>query len=69
MDVLRARAFLDLLLGKDSRPRPGHPRRGRRPGQARTGQARAARGRAARARRRPRRAGGAARPGSPGGLP
>jgi len=23
MDVLRARAFLDLLLGKDSRPRPG----------------------------------------------
>src|SRR6478736_4602300 len=25
MDVLRARAFLDLLLGKDSRPRPGTP--------------------------------------------
>ena len=23
MDLLRARAYLDLLLGKDSRPRPG----------------------------------------------
>ena len=26
MDQLRARAYLDLLLGKDSRPRPGDPR-------------------------------------------
>jgi len=25
MDVLRARAYLDILLGKDSRPRPGSP--------------------------------------------
>ena len=29
MDVLRARAYLDLLLGKDSRPRPGRRRPGR----------------------------------------
>ena len=25
MDELRARAYLDLLLGKDSRPRPDQP--------------------------------------------
>ena len=32
MDELRARAYLDLLLGKDSRPAPGHGRRrGRQP--------------------------------------
>ena len=58
MDVLRARAFLDLLLGKDSRPRQdargGRPAgRGRRePGPA------ASRRRAARC-----------PPGSPGGSP
>ena len=35
MDEIRARAYLDLLLGKDSRPRPGpaqHARRGSQPG-------------------------------------
>ena len=35
MDELRARAYLDLLLGKDSRPRPGRPAAGRRPARAR----------------------------------
>ena len=30
MDQLRARAFLDLLLGKDSRPRPDGTERPRR---------------------------------------
>ena len=35
MDVLRARAFLDLLLGKDSRPRQDAPGGGTAPGQAR----------------------------------
>ena len=66
MDVLRARAFLDLLLGKDSRPRQdasggGDGRAGP---AARTGQ-----GRETRARRRRRRGRRAARrrPGSPGG--
>ena len=37
MDMLRARAYLDLLLGKDSRPRPRHHRRrGRRTAPGRT---------------------------------
>ena len=65
MDVLRARAFLDLLLGKDSRPRQDAGGGGTAP--ARPGQA--AQGRQARARRRPRPGRRAARPGSPGGSP
>ena len=71
MDVLRARAFLDLLLGKDSRPRqdtrgggdgPG-------PGPGPGGPGPGGRGRRARARRRPRPGRRTARPGSPGGSP
>ena len=69
MDVLRARAFLDLLLGKDSRPRRdasgGADSTGPGPG----GPVLAARGRPARTRRRPRPGQRAARPGSPGGSP
>jgi hypothetical protein len=34
MDELRARAYLDLLLGKDSRPRPGQPDESPAPGPA-----------------------------------
>jgi len=38
MDELRARAYLDLLLGKDSRPRPAEPQPARsRPGGSRPG--------------------------------
>ena len=41
MEELRARAYIDLLLGTDSRPRTGQPRTGRpRTGQPRTGQPR-----------------------------
>ena len=71
MDVLRARAFLDLLLGKDSRPRQDTAAAGTAPGQARARAARgqAGRGRRARARRRPRPGRRTARPGSPGGSP
>ena len=55
MDVLRARAFLDLLLGKDSRPRRDSGSDGGGPGPA----AGTAAGPTARTRRRPRPAGGA----------
>ena len=78
MDVLRARAFLDLLLGKDSRPRrdasggadgtgpgPGGPRPGG-PGRAATlGRASARRGRVRRAGHPDRPAGHRHRPGRP----
>ena len=79
MDTLRARAFLDLLLGQDSRPRPGTIGGGTTDGAADAGPGDG--GAAARTRRRPRRdrraagtgaaarSGGAARPGSPGGSP
>ena len=68
MDVLRARAFLDLLLGKDSRPRRdasgGADGTGPGPG------GRIRPGRAARTRLRPRPDAAARyRPGSPGGSP
>ena len=64
MDVLRARAFLDLLLGKDSRPRQDAGRRRRH--RARPGRARRPGGPGA----PPPPAGPApARPGSPGGSP
>ena len=59
MDVLRARAFLDLLLGKDSRPRHARRRRRARPG----GPGRGPAGRPRPDRRTAR------RPGSPGGSP
>ena len=65
MDVLRARAFLDLLLGKDSRPRQDTPGDGSGPagpGQAARAEARhAATVAGRRAARYP--------PGSPGGSP
>ena len=64
MDVLRARAFLDLLLGKDSRPRQDTAAAETAPGPGR-----AARGRKARTRRRLSRAGAGAGEGSPGGSP
>jgi hypothetical protein len=84
MDQLRARAFLDLLLGQDSRPARTPAASGTRaagtvPGPARATQARATQGRAGRVqagqgraprtRRRPRPGRRTARPGSPGGSP
>ena len=60
MDELRARAFLDLVLGMDSRP----PRRPRAAGTAAAGRMAARRG-SLRARVRP----AARRAGSPGGSP
>ena len=69
MDVLRARAFLDLLLGKDSRPRRdasgGADGTGPGPGGPGSGGP----GPAGRTRRRPRPGQRTARPGSPGGSP
>ena len=53
MDVLRARAYLDLLLGKDSRPRPDAGGQDGAGSIAKTAQGRAVRlARASRARRR-----------------
>ena len=72
MDVLRARAYLDILLDKDSRPRQdsgGDAARGqRRPGQRRPGQRRPGQRRPGQQRRRAgtREAG---RPDGPGGPP
>ena len=65
MDALRARAFLDLLLGKDSRPAPRRSGGSDGPGQARG----PGRGPAGPDRRRPRPGQRTARPGSPGGSP
>ena len=61
MDELRARAFLDLVLGKDSRPRAPAGRGHHRP----RAPAMAARRSSPRARARP----AARRAGSPGGSP
>jgi hypothetical protein len=76
MDQLRARAFLDLLLGEDSRPARTRTAEETAPGQARAGHGRAGQvlagqGRGARTRRRRQRGRRAARrrPGSPGGSP
>ena len=72
MDVLRARAFLDLLLGKDSRPRRdasgGADGTGPGPGGPGSGGPGLAAG-PARTRRCPRPGQRTARPGSPGGSP
>ena len=71
MDVLRARAFLDLLLGKDSRPRQDTRGGGDGSGPGPDGPGPGGSGPAGPGTPPPPAgpAGGAARPGSPGGSP